>query len=167
MCSSDLTDIGTAFDVKRLLGGVVIAVAEGEVRISTPQREPVTGGQGTGSAVSSKTEIIHLRAAQSLSLEPFDRAAVVAAVNTAWVAAWQHGRLQYVDEPLAGVVADLSRNSTRRITIVDPAVANLRVTGVVFLDNIDGWLTSLEATFPVRVASKDNGTVLIEHRSAP
>jgi len=164
--STTVTDIGTAFDVNRLLGGVVVTVAEGEVRISTPQRQPVTGRQGTGSAVISKAEIIQLKGGQSVSLEPFDKAPVVAAVNTAWVAGWRQGRLHYVDEPLAGVVADLSRNSTRRIAIVDPAVANLRVTGVVFLDNIDGWLASLEDTFPVRVATEDNGTVLIERRTA-
>lgn len=164
--STTVTDIGTAFDVKRLLGGVVVAVAEGAVRISTPQRQPA-GRQGAGSAVSSNAEIIQLRAGQSLSLQPFDRAAVVAAVNTAWVAGWREGRLQYVDEPLVGVVADLSRNSTRRIAVVDPAVANLRVTGVAFLDNIDGWLASLQATFPVRVVTEDNGTVLIEQRTAP
>lgn len=167
--STTVTDIGTAFDVKRLLGGVVVSVAEGMVRISTkvPAGKSGTASQGLGTGAVTNPDIVQLKAGQSLVLEPFSNVPVVTTVNPTWVGGWRQGRLQYVDEPLAAVVADLSRYSTRRIIVRDASVANLRVTGVVFLDNINGWLASLEATFPVSVASEGNGTARIESRGSP
>jgi len=80
------------------------------------------------------------------------------------VAGWREGRLQYVDEPMDSVVEDLARYSTRRIAIEGRDVARLRVTGVVFVQNIDGWLASVQATFPVRVERRSDGNVAIEPR---
>lgn len=63
------------------------------------------------------------------------------------------------------MVADLARRySSRRIVIDDPQLASLRITGVVSEQNIDAWLSSLEATFPVRVRTRADGTVEIANR---
>ena len=155
-----VTDIGTAFDVRRTLsGGVVVAVAEGVVNVATRQtREHI------GSIEKPRLAAIQLTAGQRLALESFAALPQLSSVKPNWVGAWRDGRLQYVDEPLNGVVADLARYSDRRIMIADPTLAHLRVTGVVSLQNIDGWLASLQATFPVRVVSEANGTRIIEQR---
>lgn len=150
--STTIADIGTAFDVK-VLDGVIVSVAEGRVRVSAK--------------VMTNPDIVQLEAGQSLALQTFNKVPAVTTINPAEVGGWRQGRLQYVDEPLAGVVADLSRYSTRRIVVGDANVANLRVTGVVFLDNINGWLASLESTFRVNVATNGNGTVLIDRNPTP
>ncbi|HEX3843400.1 MAG TPA: FecR domain-containing protein [Steroidobacteraceae bacterium] len=149
--STTVTDIGTAFDVK-VLDGVIVSVAEGMV--------------GVSAKVMTNPDIVQLGAGKSIALQAFNKVSVVTTVNPAEVGGWRQGRLQYVDEPLAGVVADLSRYSTRRIIVGDAHVANLRVTGIVFLDNINGWLASLESTFRVNVATEGDGTVLIEPRDS-
>lgn len=107
---------------------------------------------------------IQLTAGERLALESFTTLPQLSSMKPDWVGAWREGHLQYVDEPLNGVVADLGRYSERRIVIADPALANLRVTGVVYVKNIDGWLASLQATFPVRVVSGTGGTTIIEQR---
>jgi ferric-dicitrate binding protein FerR (iron transport regulator) len=66
-----------------------------------------------------------------------------------------------IAEPLAGVVADLSRYSKRKIVIRDEAAGQVEVTGVVFERNIDQWLKSLEAALPVEVKEDEDGTVEI------
>lgn len=146
--SATVTDIGTAFDVK-VLDGVIVSVAEGMVRVSA--------------RVMTHPGVVQLEAGQSLALQAFKSPAVTT-VDPAEVGGWRQGRLQYMDEPLSDVVDDLSRYSTRRIIVGDADVANMRVTGVVFLDNINGWLASLESTFPVNVATEGNGSVLIHSR---
>lgn len=146
-----VTDIGTAFDVK-VLDGVIVSVAEGRVRVSAK--------------VMTNPHIVQLEAGQSLALQAFNKVPAVTTINPAEVGGWRQGRLQYMDEPLSGVVADLSRYSTRRIIVGDAKVANMRVTGIVFLDNINGWLASLESTFPVEVATEGSGAVLIEPRDS-
>ena len=163
--SATVTDVGTAFDVK-VLDGVVVSVAEGMVRVSTgaPSGQSRAARQGLGSVVMTNLDTVELKAGQRLALQAFTRVPIVTTVNPAEVGGWRQGRIQYMDEPLAGVVADLSRYSTRRIVVGDAKVADLRVTGVVFLDNINGWLASLESTFRVNVATEGDGTVLIEAR---
>lgn len=151
--STAVTAVGTEFDVRRTLGFVVVAVAEGVVRVAAP----LQGNESTPAPG-------RLSAGQQLTLEPFHVPPKLSSVDPTWVAGWREGRLQYVDEPLDSVVADLARYSTRRITIEDPNVARLQVTGVVFVQNVDGWLSSLEATFPVRVERQADGSVAIEQR---
>jgi transmembrane sensor len=161
-----VTDVGTAFDVRRTLREVIVAVAEGVVNVATPLPGDQSGSieRFLGSSERPKLAAIRLTAGESLALEPLNTSPRLSAINTKWVAGWREGRLQYVDEPLDGVVADLARYSTRRIVVATPDVAQLRVTGVVFVQNIDGWLAGLEASFPVRVVSEANGTTLIERR---
>ena len=71
-------------------------------------------------------------------------------VDAGGIAAWRDGLLQYQDEPLPSVIADVTRYSKYDIVIADPAVAELRVTGTVFANDVESWLQSLEAALPVR-----------------
>ncbi len=148
-----ITAIGTAFNVRRAGGRVVVAVSEGAVRVAT-QRSNASGTLGVAPA--------HLEAGQQLRVAATNEVAQVAPVDTAAVAGWRQGRLQYLDEPLETVVADLARYSTRDIRIADARVARLRVTGIVFEQNIDGWLASLQATFPVQVIREADGAVRLK-----
>lgn len=161
-----VTDVGTAFDVRRTLGGAIVAVSEGVVRVATrlPHDHFSPIARLLGASGRPRLETIQLTAGQQLSLESFNTAPQLSSVNPNWVAGWRVGRLRYVDEPLNGIVADLARYSDRRIVISTPAVADLRVTSIVSVQNIDGWLASLGATFPVRVVSEADGTKLIEQR---
>lgn len=161
-----VTDIGTAFDVRRSLGAVVVAVSEGVVSVSTPPlKEAANSAAPPGrSGEARPLATVRLEAGERLTLEPFEASPELTSVNPTLVAAWQEGRLHYVDEPLDAVVADLARYSTRRIVITDPNVARLRVTGVVLVQNIDGWLASLQATFPIRVVTEADGSAAVMAR---
>lgn len=149
-----VTDIGTAFAVQRMPSGLVVAVAEGFVRVSAPPRSSAHDGPA----------VFHLKAGQRLSLKRYDDSPVLSTVNPTWIGGWREGRLQYVDEPLDDVVADIARYSRRRIIIGNPEIARLRITGVLFMQNINGWLASLQATFPVQVQTRADGSTVIEPR---
>jgi transmembrane sensor len=83
-------------------------------------------------------------------------------VDATRIAAWRDGLLQYRDEPLPLVIADVVRYSEHDIVIADPAVAELRVTGTVFTHDVESWLQSLEAALPVRVTRVPDGAVRLE-----
>jgi transmembrane sensor len=150
-----VTAIGTAFNVRKAGDRIVVAVSEGSVRVATPDSR--------ASRVVSAAPAAQLKAGQQLSLEPASRTPQVAPVDANSVAGWRQGRLQYLNEPLELVVADLARYSTRNIRIADAEVANMRVTGIVFEQNIDGWLASLQATFPVQVLRDASGGVTLKN----
>lgn len=159
-----VTDVGTAFDVRRTLNGVIVAVAEGVVDVA--KQLPHDHLSPIEQLFGSKPRLaaIQLTAGQRLAFESFNPVPELSGVKPDWVGAWRDGRLQYVDEPLNAVVADLARYSDRRIVIASPRLASLRVTGVVHVENINGWLDSLQATFPVRVISERDGTTTIKQR---
>lgn len=146
-----VTAVGTAFNVRRAAHGVtMIAVAEGTVKITTPNREVGLVSAGQEARVMERAG---------------ERAAVVP-VNASSVAGWRDGRLQYINESLQAVIADLRRYSSRKIVIGDSETGELRITGIVFQQNVDGWLASLEATLPVRVVHGENGTAEIRRRES-
>jgi transmembrane sensor len=142
---TSITAIGTAFNVRHDGARTVIAVAEGSVRVDGP-----TPAQ--------------LRAGEQLSLGAAEAHESRIQVDAGSVAGWREGRLQYFDEPLSMVIADLARHSSRRITVEDAAIGQLQVTGVVQEQNIDGWLSSLEATFGIEAVREPDGVVRLRAR---
>ena len=64
---------------------------------------------------------------------------------------WRQGRLTFIDEPMAKVVAELSRYSRKPIRIHDPEVGDIRIFATLRLDSIDAALTTLENAVPIQV----------------
>jgi transmembrane sensor len=158
---TDVIAVGTAFNVRRTGERVVVAVAEGVVEVA-----PGAANEGGVVASSRRTDAgatAQLRAGEKAIVEGGgSRMAQFSHVDATQVDGWRSGRLQYENEPLASVVADLSRYSLRRIAIDDSRVATLRVTGTVFEDQVDGWLATLQAALPVRAVEQDDGSVRLE-----
>jgi transmembrane sensor len=138
-----VTAIGTAFNVRRSRDRVIVAVADGTV-VATG-----TGGTAQLSAGEQKR----------FGSDVNPNAVHIAPVA---IAAWRSGLLEYRSEPLADVVADLARYSSRRIVIEDPRAGALAVTGTVFEREIDKWLNSLGTALPVEVRTDVEGTVHID-----
>jgi transmembrane sensor len=164
--STSVIAVGTAFDVRRNRDRVVVAVAEGIVRVagSTLETPPVLAATGSDSTRQGQLSGSQLKAGQRLSVDHAHSPPELTSIDSKRVAGWREGRLQYLNEPLDVVVADLARYSARKIVVEDPEVAALRVTGVVFEQNIDAWFASVEATLPVRVVKQSDGSVSLERR---
>jgi transmembrane sensor len=154
--------VGTAFNVRRAGGRVVVGVAEGIVKVD----EHVADDQSNVRAHQQRPMIrtARLSVGQQLSIDAADGSAGIETVDALAIAAWREGRLQYRDEPLRSVVADLTRYSARDIVIANPQVADLRITGTVFASDVDSWLQSLETALPVRVVRAPDGSARLEPR---
>lgn len=144
--------VGTAFDVRRAESHVSVSVAEGVVEVGR-------GRQFSGSAVAAigTNEVTRLIAGQSIQIEPDSvRPPPPIAVDPQAVAVWRNGQRQYLAEPLANVVADLNRYSTRRIEIEDPELRDMAITGSIFERDIERWVKSLEVALPVEVEDEED-----------
>jgi transmembrane sensor len=152
-----ITDVGTAFSVEREGDSVSVAVAEGlvEVRVS-----PAPKGEGR-QGVALRPMVLRVSAGQRIR---FDRGELTQSAGRGEVdlaSSWREGRLEFKDEPLRLVVARVNRYSARQITITDPSIEDLRVTGVIYADRVDSWLDGLEQVLPVRVARTGSEQVAI------
>ncbi|MFG6281112.1 FecR domain-containing protein [Sphingomonas sp. S6] len=108
-----IRDVGTRFDIAMGEGVVRVAVAEGEVAVSSPDR-------GDATAVV---------AGRALTIQGQDRG-VLRSIDMGTVGGWRSGPLVYDDVPLGLVVADIARASGTAVT-VDGAVAERRFSGVI------------------------------------
>ncbi len=151
--------VGTAFDVRRAGSQIMVSVAEGIVDVIEPS--PQSGSSTPERALQAVTR---LHAGQSIQFDPASiQPPPPVAIEPEAVAAWRNGQRQYLAEPLANVVADLNRYSTRHIGIEDPELSELAITGAIFERDIDRWLKSLEVALPVQVDEKD-GEITIRRR---
>jgi len=92
---------------------------------------------------------IRVQAGERLRLSPSQE---TPAVETAvvGVGAWATGQLVVWDRPLGEVVAELARYR-RGWLVCDPAVAQLRISGVLPIDDTDQALDALQDSFPVQI----------------
>ena len=153
----DLTirDIGTAFDVRRTGQRVSIAVTQGRVQIRN--------GGGDAKAGADTIEAV---AGQLVSYDPATAAPNVGSITPEQATAWRSDRLEFINEPLAVVVANINRYSAQPVHIADADLEPLTFTGSIKTDALESWLAALPQVFPLRV-SKDGRQVTLsdaEHR---
>lgn len=134
-----LEALGTRFSVRQQAGETQFAVLEGAVR-ATPR------GDATQARVIQAGEQAVLQAGAVEAPRTLDPAAT----------AWTRGMLLADDMRLGDVIDELARYRSGTLRC-DPAVAGLRVSGTFPVGNPQQALTMLEATYPVRIASRFGG----------
>lgn len=147
-------DIGTAFDVRRTGQRVTIAVTQGRVQI--------TDSRGTAGAGAGGLEAV---AGQLVSYDPATSAMSVGSITPEQATAWRDDRLEFINEPLGVVVANVNRYSMRPVHIADADLEGLAFTGTVKADAIDSWLGALPQIFPLRVSENADQVTLSRSES--
>ncbi|KAF1025663.1 MAG: Protein FecR [Pseudomonas sp.] len=115
-------------------------------------------GQGHVVALNGTLEIdgqsgehLQLAAGHEVSYDRFGFGPVLA--SSAAATAWIDGFLQVRDRPLVEVI-DALRPYHRGVLRLDPAVAELRVSGLYRLDNPDQILDTLARTLPIHITRR-------------
>lgn len=140
-----IEDLGTAFNVRRTGQRVGVAVTQGRVRVSS------------STAPDGQLELV---AGQRAEYDPRSGMVHVSRLATERVAAWRHHQLEFVDEPLSMVIANVNRYSRHPVQLADPQLGQLMFTGTVNTTNIDGWIGALPHVFPVQVSRFADHVVL-------
>lgn len=152
--------VGTAFDVRRTGDRVTIAVSEGRVRIAS--------SEGLANGRSSAAEALEAVAGQQISFDPRASGLTVGAISPGRAASWREHRLEFVNEPLDSVVADINRYSTRPFVLADAKLGALVFTGTVDTRALDSWLEALPKILPLRVdADREHVTLSASERAEP
>ena len=136
--------LGTRFNVRLDgRGRTELAVYEGTVEVTLIGT--VTGAAANPVAASASVTV---SAGQQLAFTT-DQLGTLAPADPAREA-WSRGVLLAQDLPLAHVIAELSRYRHGRIAVA-PEVARLPVLGSFPLDDVDGALSMLAQTLPIRI----------------
>ncbi|EIL96490.1 FecR domain-containing protein [Rhodanobacter sp. 115] len=140
-----IEDLGTAFNVRRTGQRVSVAVTQGRVRVSSS-----TAADGQ----------LELEAGQRAEYDPRSGMVRVSHLAAQRATAWRHHQLEFVDEPLSMVIANVNRYSRHPVQLADPQLGQLMFTGTVNTTNIDGWIGALPHVFPLQVSRFADHVVL-------
>ena len=142
--------VGTRFDVRHIGSDLSVTVERGLVEV-----RPSDGARG---------QVYRLHPGQRLDTHLAATAAAPAAqlseTDPLAVESWRTGRLIYRDRPLGEVVADLNQQFSRPIVLEDPALATMRVSGVLVLDNEEAVTRRLALLAPIKALPSSQGVSL-------
>ncbi|TFY96098.1 DUF4880 domain-containing protein [Pseudomonas nabeulensis] len=138
--------VGTGFDVRRSQQQLVVSVAHGQVAFEPDAKTPVAllGAQQRATYSYAKGTLQQ----QTLTAEE--------------VADWRNGHLSFRNRELASLIDELSLYRPQAPLQVNHAVAQLKVSGSLDVNDPDALLNALPALLPVKTVASADGIVRIE-----
>lgn len=146
-----ITALGTAFDVHVGDHETRVTLIEGRIEVKrvngtalfpvAPEARKLTAGE------------------QLVAVE--ERPFLVRVADVEEAVSWREGRVVFSDEPLAEVLEEINRYSTRKVVLGDSDLANLRVSGVFRPGSADRFVAALEVGFPVEAETDPRRNVVV------
>lgn len=142
--------VGTRFSVRHTPdvpgnAGVHVAVEEGRVRVQRAA-DPAAGGKS-----------VTLAAQQQIASDPAGVLAAIEPLAATGMAPWREHRVSFHNQRLDHALAELARYGDPGLTIRDPAVAALPITGVFDPRDAATFRRVLPAALPVRLKARGDG----------
>ncbi len=134
--TATVTALGTEFNLRRSSDRVVVAVMEGQVLVE-PTVPLLQRLSGAGER-SMKRLPRRLQAGYQTTIGEFGFDSARHANDPALTTAWRNGRLAFEREQLRYVLQDVNRYAHKPVVFEDERIGDLRVTGTIVNDNIDG-----------------------------
>jgi len=139
--------VGTEFNVYRKGEEVTVTVVEGVVEVA-----PAVGVLPKMQATSRSPRRKSLSKGEQLAYSLDDGSVRrIARVEPQRAVSWRKKRLNFDNQALAEVIAELNRYGRGQIVIVDDELAGIRVGGVFKVDDVGSVVAALERTLPIRV----------------
>lgn len=151
---------GTSFNIDLTGADTRVTLIEGHVAVLAGPGRGYAPVQRRLQDVSSRT--VELAAGQELDVVSA-APPIVKTVDLERATSWEEGRLVFENEPLAEAALRISRSSARRVS-VDPAVANLRISGVFNAGDADGFVQTMSLYLPVKAESGADGGLVLAAR---
>jgi len=153
--------VGTAFDINAVDDRLMLTVTEGVVKLRAVESEYLVLGVNPDVVSTLQLGVGERAAADRNGTEILPKIS-----QPEEAVAWRSGRFDYRQEALQTVIQDVNRYTHRKIKISDPSIGQLRFTGTVFVDQLDGWLAALQGTFPIEVRQEEDMYLLVPSPAA-
>jgi transmembrane sensor len=149
-----ITAVGTRFAVRYTPGvagseGVQVAVQEGRVQVTQ------AGAPGTGAAP------LEIRAGQQIESDGAGALGAVSEIAATGFAPWRESRVSFDNVRLDQALAEFARYGPVHLSVREPTVAALRVTGTFDPRRLDNFTRLLPRVLPVKLrqpqAGRDGG----------
>lgn len=163
--------VGTAFAVRYGPGKVDVLVTEGRVAVQRASDGRSLIGDRPSvaasdfSAVSADAPL--LAAGHRVAIPVVDLPApslAVASVSMGEIAgalAWRQRRVEFTSTPLAEAVPLFNRGNQTRLTLADHATGEMKISGVFWTDDPEGFARLLESSLGVKAIRGSDGAIVL------
>lgn len=145
--------VGTAFNVERLGPKIVVMLLEGRVVVKPAPSHPD----------AARALPVSMTAGQMLVANG-NRPPVLTRVSLAVANAWEAGHLIFDGAPLGEVVEQVDRYTNKPLQ-VDPAVADLRISGAFNAGDVASFVDAITSYFPVQASTSTDDRIVLQKRS--
>lgn len=158
-----VTAVGTAFAVKNAPASVGVVVTEGRVAVTRVNDSQVSGLRFQ---VSPDHPPLYLDAGSQVEVPVTLDAAVqpvggrISAEQLAQTLAWRGKRIEFTRTPLSEAAKLFNRENTVQLAISDAAAGDLRVSGIFWIDDPEGFVRLLESGFDLQTESSGNSIAI-------
>ncbi|MBL8271700.1 FecR family protein [Steroidobacter sp.] len=150
--------VGTRFNVRHREDDTTVTVLEGRVKVAAAATPPTAGAEvRTASGSTSWTPVAAGESAKLAGPGVIDVAAVDANLNTAW----RERRLVFASRPLDEVVAEFNLYNPMPLTIRDPALHEVRISGAFYANDPNSFAMFLEAAGLARSQPQEHDILLL------
>jgi len=146
-----ITALGTAFDVHVEAGETRVTLIEGRIEVKRVNGTALFPVAPEVRRLTAGEELVAIEA------RPF----VVRVADVEKAVSWREGRVVFSDEPLAQVVEEINRYSTRKVVLGDGDLGEMRVSGVFRPGSADRFVAALEIGFPVEAELDERRNVVV------
>ncbi|CCH47809.1 FecR family protein [Pseudodesulfovibrio piezophilus] len=151
-----ITVHGTIFDVRHNTQRIQVAVREGVVSVTALQKISPLDRTKPPQPPTSHSPLVQskiLKAGEQLTILAEKGLQPVTHIQPQSIGLWRNNILAYIDTPLSEIVADMNRYQSRKISIHDALVANIKITATFNSNDVDKTLQTLTEILPIRLES--------------
>lgn len=159
--SANTVAVGTEFDVDRRLDSTLITVVQGQVAVYTAATGVI---DATGAPAARSLQV---SAGQQVRISAGQLPEAPTAAHLYQAEAWLQRQIVFKHRPLGEVAAEFSRYNAVPITITDPALSALPVSGVFNAYDIDSFMSFLRSLDNVQVDQLPTGIRVSRTRAKP
>lgn len=145
--AATVRDIGTTFQVSRIGEQVEVGLIEGIVEVDAI-------------AASGGLAQVRLAPGERVVVDAADGLGAVQALDRDLALGWPGGELVFRDRRLDHLLAEMNRYAATRIELADPALGELRVSGVFRTDGQPALVAALERGWGLRAERRGGAIVL-------
>lgn len=161
----EVSAVGTAFNMRLNDSTLEVLVTEGRVQVDAPSTVSATGTLVEAPAMARPlVPLLEANQHVVVSLTPqaaLPRIATLRPDEIDRVLSWQQRVLNFTATPLAEVVAEFNRRNAVQIRVVDPELANIKISATFRPDNLNGFVRLLELGFEARAERRGSSEILL------
>jgi transmembrane sensor len=141
---TEVTALGTRFDVRVSGPGARVILVEGQVAV----RQGAAAGEGWTLAPGQQ-------------ITTSARRPEVIAANVPAATSWTVGRLTFENTPIAVAVAEVNRYSREPIELRDERISTIRVSGAFNAGDVDGFVAALSDLYALQTTRSAEGHLIL------